>query len=202
MFGEVRGLEVCRVVDEPTVGHIAEPHPVARDPGERPAAAGGGVLLEVGVGATDREAFQIIHGDVPTVEALGRVVAAVARYRTADAPQHPLNRLAAERFLRWQAEQEPGSFGLRSLVPAEPPVPRPSLKDPVPCVATGTDFAGRDVTVVFTTGVDLDLAPFLADVHLMSDRGLIAVAPARDLVPVARELVDLLDVTVQLVPAG
>ena len=43
--GEVRGLEVCRVVDDRTTGD--------------------GVRLEVGVGAHDREAFAIIHGDVP-----------------------------------------------------------------------------------------------------------------------------------------
>ena len=57
--GEVRGLEVCRVVD------VAD--------GETT-----GVRLEVGVGAHDREAFAIIHGDVPTRDALAGVVAAVA----------------------------------------------------------------------------------------------------------------------------
>ena len=53
--GEVRGLEVCRVVD----------------------VDGGGVRLEVGVGRHDREAFAIIHGDVPKGAALAGVVAAV-----------------------------------------------------------------------------------------------------------------------------
>ena len=52
--GEVRGLEVCRVVDDPHTG---------------------AVRLEVGVGAHDREAFTIMHGDVPTVDALAGVVA-------------------------------------------------------------------------------------------------------------------------------
>ena len=68
VIGEVRGLEVCRVVDDPHTG---------------------AVRLEVGVGAHDREAFAIIHGDVPTVEALAGVVAAVAEHRSPDAPPAP-----------------------------------------------------------------------------------------------------------------
>ena len=69
--GEVRGLEVCRVVDDPHTG---------------------AVRLEVGVGAHDREAFTIIHGDVPTVEALAGVVRAVVaapQRRRAAAPAQP-----------------------------------------------------------------------------------------------------------------
>ena len=64
--GEVRGLEVCRVVDV--------------DDG------GGRVRLEVGVGPHDREAFAIIHGDVPTRAALAGVVAAVAAARRPTRP--------------------------------------------------------------------------------------------------------------------
>ena len=54
--GEVRGLEVCRVVDGPMVAVSAS----------RSAS-----------GVHDREAFAIIHGDVPTGAALAGVVAAV-----------------------------------------------------------------------------------------------------------------------------
>ena len=43
----------------------------------RPGAA----RLEVGVGAHDREAFALVHGDLPTVEALAGVVASWRRYR-------------------------------------------------------------------------------------------------------------------------
>lgn len=201
VFGEVRGLEVCRVVAEPTVGHVTEPG-VASPPRD-PDRAAAGVLLEVGVGANDREAFQILHGDVPTVEALSRVVAAVAEHRRAEAPQHPLNRLMAERFLRWRVEREPGLIGLRSLTPAEPPLPRPNLKDPTPCVAAGVDEDGREVAVVFSTGVDLDLAAYVADVRAMDERREIAVVtPARDLVPITRELVGLLAAPVRFAPLG
>ena len=41
-----------------------------------------GVIVEVGVGAPDREAFRIIHGDLPTVTALAEVVATVTGHRT------------------------------------------------------------------------------------------------------------------------
>ena len=90
--GEVRGLEVCRVVDVDT-------------------GDGAAVRLEVGVGPHDREAFAVIHGDVPTREALAGVVAAVGAARGVDAPGHPLNRLAPERLLRWRLEQEPWLVG-------------------------------------------------------------------------------------------
>ncbi|MFP5489407.1 MAG: hypothetical protein ACLGHQ_14020, partial [Acidimicrobiia bacterium] len=122
LFGDVRGLEVCRVVDDAYLDTTR---------------------LEVGVGAHDREAFQMIHGDVPPAESLRRIVDAVLEHRRLDAPQHPLNRLAAERFVRWRVVDEPGVIGATAMQVADPPVPRANLKDPVPCVAVGHDAAGR-----------------------------------------------------------
>ncbi|MEQ9162802.1 MAG: hypothetical protein RLN74_08845, partial [Ilumatobacter fluminis] len=94
LVGEVRGLEVCRVVDDPHTDTTR---------------------LEVGVGAHDREAFQMLHGDVPAVESLARIVDTVARHRAVDAPQHPLNRLGAERFVRWRIVDDPSLVGLESV---------------------------------------------------------------------------------------
>ena len=74
LVGEVRGLEVCRVVTDQQTG-------TAR--------------LEVGIGQHDREAFQMLHGDVPTVEALAKVVATVRPHREHGADPHPLNRIGA-----------------------------------------------------------------------------------------------------------
>lgn len=195
VFGEVRGLEVCRVVDQPTTGFFAEPGM----PVPMPAAAGG-LQLEVGVGATDREAFQMLHGDVPTPDALASVVASVATHRAADAGQHPLNRLGRERFLRWRAIAAPASVGLAELRVAEPPLPRPNLKDPVPCVAIGTADDGAEVVVVFSAGVDVDLLPFVADVQAMYDRLPIVVAvTARDDVALTRDLAALLRAPIEFV---
>jgi hypothetical protein len=193
VFGEVYGLEVCRVVDEPTVGHIAEPGEI--DVATIAAAQGrehDGVLLEVGVGATDREAFRLLHGEIPTVEALASVVVAVATYRSPDAPQHPLNRLGQERYLRWRLEQEPGLIDMRHVAPAAPPVPRPNLKDPIPCLATATDDDGREHTVVCSVGVDLDLVGFIADVYELDERPVTVVLRERDRIPITEELLDLL----------
>ncbi len=114
--GEVRGLEVCRVVDDPITG---------------------AVRLEVGVGAHDREAFAIIHGDVPTVDALAGVVDAVLLHRRPGAVEHPLSRLVPERLLRWSLAADPAPLGLVDLVPVPPPQPRPNVKDRVPCSALG-----------------------------------------------------------------
>jgi hypothetical protein len=198
--GEVRGLEVCRVVEQPTVGSPVEAGDAATidavtfDAGtiDGPTSRPDGVQLEVGVGAADREAFQLVHGDIPTVDALARVARSVAAHRSEDAPQHPLNRLARERFLRWRAIADPSLVGLAILHAAEPPVPRRNLKDAVPCVAAGTDADGRPVTVVFSSGVDLDLVPYVADVAETTDDDLLIALPRRDLVPITRQMAALL----------
>ncbi|MET0323641.1 MAG: hypothetical protein ABW219_00365 [Ilumatobacteraceae bacterium] len=186
--GEVRGLEVCRVVDDPSTG---------------------AVRLEVGVGAHDREAFTIIHGDVPTVEALAGVVHAVIAHRSTDAPLHPLNHLAPERLLRWRLEQDPALLDLVTLTPSQPPVPRPNVKDRVPCTAIGRREDGSGVLVVCSVGVDLDLVPYAVDARLTTlseDGGPGAVGetwlvtPPRDLVPVTAEIAALADQALSLVP--
>lgn len=180
LFGDVRGLEVCRVVDDPYLGTTR---------------------LEVGVGAHDREAFQMLHGDVPPAESLRRIVDVVRSHRRVGAARHPLNRLAAERFVRWRVIAEPAVVGAVTMAPAEPPVMRSNLKDPVPCVSVGHDADGRAVVAVCTTGVDLDLVPYAADARLAaiaadpgvgSECRLVLVTPARDRVRVSDELAALL----------
>lgn len=184
LVGEVRGLEVCRVVDDPATG---------------------ATRLEVGVGAHDREAFQMLHGDVPAVESLARVVASVVQHRQVDAPPHPLKSLGAERLLRWRLEQSPELVGAAVLAPAPPPVPRANLKDPVPCVATGIGDDGEPVTVVCSTGIDLDVVPYAADARLaLRESGvgggrLVVAMPPRDRIGLVDELADLLDQSASVV---
>jgi len=181
--GEVRGLEVCRVVDDPYTG---------------------AVRLEVGVGAHDREAFTIVHGDVPTVDALAGVVRAVDQHRRPGAAQHPLNRLVPERLLRWQLVHDPGLIGLAAVDRVEPPLPRPNVKDRLPCVARGERDEGDPVVLVCSVGVDLDLVPYAIDARRSTpgvDGGEVwLVAPQRDLVPVTAELAALADQALSLVP--
>ena len=197
VVGEVRGLEVCRVVDTPTVGHFAELGDIDIEPPPNPAAPDG-VLLEVGVGANDREAFRLLHGDIPTVEALAAVVESVLAHRSPDAPQHPLNRLGQERSLRWQLEQDPSVIDMTAVTPIEPPQPRPNLKDPIPCVARAVDSQGRVSTVVCSVGVDVDLVGFVADVQDTSDAPVIVALRERDAIPITRDLLALLAAPVDL----
>lgn len=210
--GEVRGLEVCRVVDEPTTGNFAElsdvpsSESVAPDDAELAARLArreaDGVILEVGVGANDREAFQMLHGHLPTVEALANVVAAVTEHRSASAPAHPLNRMATERYLRWQVEQDPSILGLAEITQVDPPVDRMSMKHAEPCLATATDVDGRTVAVIFTSGVDLDLVSFVADVALQFDGDVerfVVAGIERDLVQITRDMADRLRVDVEFV---
>jgi len=178
--GEVRGLEVCRVVDDPQTG---------------------AVRLEVGVGAHDREAFAIVHGDVPTVEALAGVVDAVKAHRSPGTP-HPLNRLAPERLLRWRLEQEPSLVGLASVAPTQPPVPRRNVKDRTACSAIGHRTDGTEVLVICSVGVDLDLVPYAIDARLHEpgvDGEVMVVLPSRDLVAVTLDLAALADQALSLV---
>lgn len=157
--GEVDGLEVCRVVTD---------------------AYTGAVRLEVGVGAHDRDAFQLLHGDRPTGEALADVVRAVREHRRPGAARHPLNLLAQERALRARLVAEPSLINATHVRPVAPPIPRVNVKDAVPCVAQAT-IVSHQVTVVCSTGVDLDVVPFAIDAMAAAgtDECLI-VLPARD----------------------
>jgi len=197
VVGEVRGLEVCRVVDQPTVGHFADLGDIDMELLAE-MVADDGVLLEVGVGANDREAFRMLHGDIPTVDALAAVVDAVRAHRSPDAPQHPLNRLGQERYMRWQFEQDPALVGMSAVSAAEPPQPRANLKDPVPCVARGVDADGRESMVVCSVGIDVDLVGFVADVQEMADAPVIVALRARDAVAITRDVLGLLATPVDI----
>jgi hypothetical protein len=180
LVGEVRGLEVCRVVTDQQTG-------VAR--------------LEVGIGQHDREAFQMLHGDVPTVEALAKVVALVAPHRDHGADPHPLNRIGQERALRARLIDDPGVIGASCVEALQSPLPRSNVKDPQPCVAHAV-IEGYSRTVVISSGVDLDLVPFATDARLATGDPTRIVVPARDEVPVLHDVNWLLDDPMAVVPVG
>jgi hypothetical protein len=160
--GEVLGLEVARVTTNDGV-----------------------TALEVGIGRHDREAFGIIHGGRPAAAALASVVEAVRVQRRADAPQHPLFRIAQERWLREVVLDRPDVVGSSLLERHEGPIARPNVKDPWPAVAVGDDLV-----VVCSVGVDLDLVPYASDARAIADPGarLVLVVPERDALPVTRDL--------------
>jgi len=177
--GEILGLEIARVV----VGEL-------------------GARIEVGVGRQDREAFAMVHGDLPTEAALADVVATVRQYRTGSAEGHPLKRLAAERWLREVVIARPHLVGAADLHRVQGTVPRTNLKEPMPAAAAGTDLDGRPVVVVTSVGVDLDLVPTAADVRLATEPGarLVLAVPERDDVPATRALAGSLDRPAEVVP--
>lgn len=142
VVGEVRGLEMCRVVDDATTGEVR---------------------LEVGMGRHDREAFTMIHGEIPKPQAMRQVIDAVLPHRLEGADSHPFNQFGVERLARWKAIQDPASIGFLTLASADPPVKRTNVKDSVPCVAIGLTGAKRLSTAVFVHGVDLDCIPFAVD---------------------------------------
>jgi hypothetical protein len=180
LVGEVRGLEVCRVVTD---------------------AVTGDTRLEVGIGQHDREAFQMLHGNVPTVEALAKVVAAVEPHRRHDAAPHPLNRLGQAQALRARLIDEPGLVNAVRIEARPSPLDRPNLKDAYPCVASAT-IDDRSVTLVVSTGVDLDLVPYATDARLTTGEPTRIVVPARDAVPVQSDIAALLKDPMIIVPVG
>jgi hypothetical protein len=86
---------------------------------------------------------------------------------------------------------------MADLIASEPPLARRTLREVAPCVATGRTGDGRRAVVVCSVGVDLDLAPYVADVidhqQVTDADELVVVLPERDAVPISRELLDLLD---------
>lgn len=179
VVGEVRGLEMCRVVDDATTGEAR---------------------LEVGMGVNDREAFAMVHGEMPTEQALRTVIDAVAIHREPGAMVHPFNQFGAERLHRWRALQNPQSVGFASLQPANPPVKRTNLKDPVPCVAVGKTIDGQNAVAVFVNGVDLDVVPFAVDAaDLHNVERSVVVARDQDVTPSLRRIADLSTVAVSFV---
>ena len=180
--GEVRGLEVCRVVDDPETGSAQ---------------------LQVGLGAHDREIFQMLHGDRPTVEALADVVSSVSAQRQPGRIGHPFNRLAAGRALRATLVERPQLIGASAVWPTWPPLPRPNLRDELPCVALA-DVDGVTTVVVCTTGVDLEVVPYAVDAirahGALAPGGCLIAAPARDVVDVQRKLAALVAAPTRFVP--
>ena len=177
--GEVLGLEVARVV-----------------------LHGDEARIEVGVGRHDREAFAMVHGDLPAPDALAKVVAAAREHRRAGPVDHPLRRLVQERWLRELVLAEPGIAGAAILERIEVPVPRDSVKDVIPAAAGGTDLAGTPLVVVCSVGIDVDLVPTAADVRLHSDPSarLVLVVPERDDHRVTRALAALLHHPAEVLP--
>lgn len=141
--GEVRGLEVCRVVVD--------------DLGPR---------LEVGIGAHDREAFAMVHAATPVRDALSNVASAVLAHRTVGAPHHPYNSLAPERFARWRVMERPGLIGWSTATAIDPAVARVNVMDSAPCALIGTDSDGSTSVAVFVHGIDLDAVPTAVDLAL------------------------------------
>lgn len=183
--GEVTGLEVCRAVTDPHTGEVR---------------------LEVGMGAHDREAFALLHGGRPTLEALSDVVSSVREHRRPGALAHPFNRIAPERGLRARVIAEPGLVGAVSLEVCDPPVPRTNVLDTVPCVARGLDDAGRPLVVVFTSGADPDIVPFALDARAFVDfvhatkSDLVIAMPDSHMTPTNRAAMALATVPVRFSP--
>jgi hypothetical protein len=176
--GEIRGLEVARV----RVGDDGEP------------------VLDVGVGRFDQEATALLHGHLPTADALRRAIDQVRTHRSPDAQPHPINRLARDRWLRAQLLDDPALVGLESLEPVDPPEPRTNVKDAQPAAAVGRAPNGERVLVVASSGIDLDLVPVAADLVAREAPARVVLAtPARDQVPSQYALAARLLVPAELV---
>ncbi len=156
--GEINGLEVARIVHGTTTAGVPIDEP----------------QLEVGVGKADRELTAMVHGGLPTVAQLARVVEIVREHRRPGAPRHPLNQLVPDRWLRAVLCRAPGLVGLASLRPAEGARPRPNLSERDAAVAVGEAPDGARTVVACTVGIALDLVPTAADARAALD----AAAPA------------------------
>ncbi len=166
IVGAWRGLEIARVV----VGDDAR--------------------LEVGVGPHDREAFALVHGQLPAPEALAKVIDAVREQRSPTRPDSPFGRLARARWLRTHLVDRPELVGAARLVPVEPTVTPAGVKDSLAVSAVGEDADGRPIVVTAAVGIDPGAVPAGADARLAyaPDAELVVAVPARDRHPAVDEL--------------
>lgn len=171
LLAEVLGLEVGRVVDG---------------------------ALEVGVGKHDREAQKLMHPDRRPPEALRAAVEAVKAVRHVGASPHPMNQLAASRWLRAVVCRRPDLIGVSALTPVASPTPRSDdLRVPAPAFATGDGLV-----VACSVGIDLDLVPEAADArlaHASPDTRLVIVVPEADAHPLTIALASDLRVPADVV---
>jgi hypothetical protein len=177
LSGEWLGLEVARAV-----------------------ASSDGVRFEVGVGKHDRAANSELYPEGPSDGFLDQAVATVREWRRPDAPVHPVNQLAPERWLRSVARRHPDLIGLGHLHAGPAPSERPDLRRRAvaPAWADGPD---PPVVVVFSVGVDPDLVAQAADARLQAPGWvdhpaasaallpLVIVVPEGDDHPLSRRLV-------------
>ncbi len=186
--GEILGLEVARIVeDDAAWDAVALP---ADDPMADEAAGEPAWRLEVGVGRHDREARAVMRLGQDAFDALDEAAAEVRAWRTSAAGRHPANTLARERWLRAVVIARPDLAGAARLAPLSPIAPRVDLRRPEPAPAAGTDGDGREIVVVCSTGVDIDLVPNAADVRAshLPEAQLVLVVPEGDDYPVTRSL--------------
>ena len=167
VLGEVLGLEVARVVASTTT---ASPR------------------LEVGVGRHDREAFAMMHGDLPTPRRWRRWSHGARASGGADAPPHQLNQLApgAVAAGRARSPTRAARAARRSSRSSGRVAPR-NLKDRVPAAGARAPTPTADPSSsCCSAGVDLDLVPAPRTTGPGSTPGarLVLVVPERDAHPV------------------
>ena len=160
--GEVLGLEVVRVVEDPELGS----------------------QVQIGVGRFDREAGVLLHGDQPQGESLAAAADLIRSRRRTGAGAHPLATLCRERWLRHDLVADPSILGLDDLVAVDPADERPNLRDPAPAPALGTGPDGERVLAICSVGVDPCVVSAAAELVLRESPDRIMVAlPGRDVLP-------------------
>jgi hypothetical protein len=132
----------------------------------------------------------MVHGDVPTRDALASVIATVRENRRSGAEAHPLYRLAPERWVRSVLVDRPDLVGARRLEPVDAVLPRESVKDVMAACLVGEAEDGAPVVVACSVGVDLDLVPTAAEVRSVHAPGarLVLAVPGRDDQPITRRI--------------
>ncbi len=172
LVGTVRGLEVARI----TTGPDGTPR------------------LDVGVGHYDQEAFAMMNGGLSPEASLAEVIGQIERLRVADAPSHPINRLARTRWLASVMAETPSLIGLADAAPIDV-LPDPGIRQEAPVALLGHDEAGVVVGVVVTIGLAPGLVSDAADVIVATEaERLVIVVPARDHYPLIDEIASMLTV--------
>lgn len=172
VIGEYLGLEVARVISTDDGGDV-----------------------QVGVGAIDREANRMLHGDATPEDVLRRVVSEVASHRRAGAEFHPLSRMARERWLMRTLIDDPALIDVAPLVELAATEPRRGLRNSAPVGALAEGPNGP-VLVMATAGADVSVVGVAADLVIRETPARLIVVAESPLIPQLIEALDRLKVPV------
>jgi len=149
----------------------------------RASVDNGELRVRVGVGSIDQDLAEMMVPGVASIDRIRAAATLVRQHRRPDAPPHPLQRVAPERWLRHRLVDKPQRWGFADLKPVSLLAPRVGLRLNALAAALGSRPDGSPALVVCSVGVNPELVPLAADLRQARhpDAELVLATPGPDL---------------------